>query len=234
MSVKRRDLLKSAPVGLLALGVPALPRAAQVEQAAPVAPQAYTFLRPSEAAFIERLSEHMVPADDLSPSGFQLGIALYIDRALSSGWGKGERLYQQGPFAEGTPAQGYQLGLPPARLFRVATAGLFVHVRQTTQRAWSELDEAGFETLLQQLAGNQQVLDGVPSGVYFEMLYGLVREGLFADPAYGGNRDKGGWRLLGFPGVIQSNRRNIVRFHDRPYRAEPLAIADVSGWSGER
>ena len=33
------------------------------------------------------------------------------------------------------------------------------------------------------------------------MLHGHLQEGVFADPAHGGNRDKAGWRFLGHPGV---------------------------------
>ena len=35
-------------------------------------------------------------------------IATYIDRALAGSWGKGDRLYMQGPWARGTANQGYQ------------------------------------------------------------------------------------------------------------------------------
>ena len=51
-------------------------------------------------------------------------------------------------------------------------------------------------------AGVQDVvlaeLEGTP---FFEALLGHTREGLFADPVHGGNRDMLGWRLLGHPGA---------------------------------
>jgi gluconate 2-dehydrogenase gamma chain len=53
-------------------------------------------------------------------------------------------------------------------------------------------------------------------------------EGLFADPIYGGNRDKAGWRMVGFPGVIATHQRNIVTYKNKRYPAEPMGIADVS------
>ena len=34
-------------------------------------------------------------------------------------------------------------------------------------------------------------------------------EGFFADPMYGGNRDKVGWKMIGFPGVD----RDLLRTH---------------------
>src|SRR6267378_2044005 len=78
----------------------------------------YTFLNLAEAAFIEALVDHMVPADELTPKGTDIGINVYIDRALAGSWGKGDRLYMQGPWKVGVPSQGYQLPLTPAQLYR--------------------------------------------------------------------------------------------------------------------
>src|SRR4051812_46807384 len=65
----------------------AQPAAAQADQAATPAP-GYTWLNLDEAAFVEALVDHMVPEDELTPKGTDLGINIYIDRALASGWGK--------------------------------------------------------------------------------------------------------------------------------------------------
>jgi gluconate 2-dehydrogenase alpha chain len=37
------------------------------------------------------------------------------------------------------------------------------------------------------------------------MLRAHLQEGLFADPAHGGNRDKLGWKFLGHPGIWLEN-----------------------------
>ena len=44
-----------------------------------------------------------------------------------------------------------------------------------------------------------------PQREFFTLLRAHLQEGLFADPAYGGNRDKLGWRFLGHPGVWFEN-----------------------------
>src|SRR5215213_8218198 len=44
-----------------------------------------------------------------------------------------------------------------------------------------------------------------PQQDFFGMLRAHLQEGLFADPAYGGNRDKLGWKFLGHPGVWLEN-----------------------------
>ena len=86
--------------------------------------QGYLWLRPNEQGFVESLVNHMCPADRLSPSGVDMNLNIYFDRALGGDWGQGNRLYLKGPFVKGTPNQGYQLALTPAALFRAGTEGL--------------------------------------------------------------------------------------------------------------
>jgi hypothetical protein len=81
------------------------PTAAAPTQSAEAA-QAYIFLSPPEAAFIEAAVDRLIPADDLSPSGTDCGVATFIDRQLAGAWGRGDRLYMQGPWLKGTPTQG--------------------------------------------------------------------------------------------------------------------------------
>ncbi len=70
----RRDFLKGAVVGgaAAATATPAIvPQEAQAQQPAPAAPPpaGYAFLNLDEAAFVEALVDHMVPADELTPEG---------------------------------------------------------------------------------------------------------------------------------------------------------------------
>jgi gluconate 2-dehydrogenase gamma chain len=53
-------------------------------------------------------------------------------------------------------------------------------------------------------------------------------EGMFSDPIYGGNRDKVGWRMIGFPGVIGFNREHVKNYLDRELPGEPISIEDMS------
>jgi len=231
---QRRGFLKAGLLGGAAAAAPlgaavAAPATAPATApaAAPSAPAGWQFFRPSEAEFAEHLADHMVPADDLSPSGTALGIPVYIDRALAGAWGQGERLYLQGPFAPGTPNQGYQLPLTPAQLFRAGFESLDDALRRRHGRAFAQLDAAAKEAVLQALQAGQLPL-AVPTATWWAHTYQLVMEGLFADPVHGGNRDKAGWRLVGFPGVVQTHRRNIVAFRGKPFPHQPLGIADLA------
>lgn len=229
----RRAFLKSAVAGSAAAATAALPlspaaQAAQPAAAAPAQP-GYLYLNPDEQAFVEAVVDHMIPADEYTPKGTDVGINIYIDRALASGWGKGERLYMQGPWKRGTASQGYQLPMTPAQLYRAGIAAANRACVKAQGKRFEQLGAAQREDFLKAWqAGKVEFDDGLPARTFFNMLYQNVMEGLFADPVYGGNRDKAGWKLIGFPGVVAVHARNVGKFRDKPYVANPLGIADLS------
>ena len=55
-----------------------------------------------------------------------------------------------------------------------------------------------------------------------------TRQGFYADPIYGGNRNKAGWRLIGFPGAIAVHRENVEKYRDKKFPADPISISDMS------
>jgi len=231
----RRDFLKGAVVGgaAAATATPAImPQGAQAQQPAPAAappPATYAFFNLEEAAFVEALVDHMVPADNLSPKGTDIGINIYVDRALAGAWGNGDRLYMQGPWKRGVPSQGYQLPLTPAQFYRAGIAATNAHCRKTYSKRFDQLSEAQREEVLQALSAGRVNFDGeVPARAFWGMVYQTVMEGMFSDPIHGGNRNKAGWKLIGFPGAIAVHRENIEKFKDKPFPNDPVSIADMS------
>jgi gluconate 2-dehydrogenase gamma chain len=232
----RRDFLKGAVGGAAAATTatvitpqPAASAEAAAANAAAPAAQGYAFLNIDEAAFVEALVDHMVPADDLTPSGTDIGIAIFIDRALGGAWGNGDRLYMQGPWKQGAPSQGYQLPLTPAQLYRAGIAATNAHCRKAYGKTFDALDEAQREDVLQGLSNAKIKFDlGPPVRVFWSALYQTVMEGMFSDPIYGGNRNKAGWKLIGFPGAVAVHRENVEKYRDKPFPNDPVGIADMS------
>jgi gluconate 2-dehydrogenase gamma chain len=233
----RRDFLKTAVVGGAAAATTGIaqPQSAQAQQpaaaaaAAPPGPATYEFLNLDEAAFVEALVDHMVPADDLSPKGTDLGINVYIDRALAGAWGKGDRLYMQGPWKRGVPNQGYQLPLTPAQLYRAGIEATNAYCHKTYGKPFDRLDDTQREAVLVGLSSAKITFDsGLPVRTFWGTVYQTVMEGMFADPIYGGNRNKAGWKMLGFPGAIAVNRENVAKFRDKEFPNDPVGIADIS------
>ena len=244
----RRAFLKRAVVGGAVAVIVPQPQTAPAQQGAPapaqqVAPPpvqqaapalspasvAYSYLNLEEQAFVETLVDHMVPADALSPKGTDIGINIYIDRALAGSWGKGERLYMQGPWKLGVPSQGYQLPLTPAELYRAGIAAANAFCVKTYGKSFDKITESQREEFLLGLqAGKVTFENGPPARVFFTTMYQTVMEGMFSDPIYGGNRNKAGWKIIGFPGVIAVHYQNVEKFRDKKYTTDPLSIADMS------
>jgi len=229
--VGRRDFLKSAVVGGAAAattGTAVVSEAAQA-QPAPAPPPSYTFLNTEEAAFVAVMADHMIPADELSPKGTDMGLAVYIDRALASAWGKGDRLYMSGPWKLGVPSQGYQLPLTPAQLYRAGIEATNLYCTKTYGKTFDKITEAQREEVLQGLSrGTITFASGLPVRDFWNAAYQTVIEGLFSDPIYGGNRNKASWRMLGFPGLPATYADKIDQYRNKRYLTEPQSIADFS------
>ena len=235
----RRDFLKGAVVGGAAAagGTSAIvtPEIAQAQQTAAAAPSAapepagYAFLNLDEAAFVEALVDHMIPADEVSPKGTDLGVNIYIDRALAGAWGKGERLYMQGPWKQGSPSQGYQLPLTPAQLYRAGIEATNAHCRKVFGKSFDRIESAQREQVLTGLSTGKIAFDnGLPARLFWATLYQTVIEGMYSDPIYGGNRNKAGWAIIGFPGIIAVHRDHVEQYRGKPFPNKPLGISDMS------
>ena len=228
----RRDFLKTALVGGAAAagGTATTPDIAQAQQpAAQAAAAGYAFLNLDEAAFVEALVDHMIPADEISPKGTDLGVNIYIDRALAGAWGKGERLSMQGPWKLGAPSQGYQLPLTPAQLYRAGIEATNAHCRKAYGETFDRIEDAQRQEVLIGLSTGKITFDsGLPVRVFWTTLYQTVIEGMYSDPIYGGNRNKAGWAIIGFPGVIAVHRDHVEKYRGKPFPNKPLGISDMS------
>jgi gluconate 2-dehydrogenase gamma chain len=204
------------------------PSRATTSQPAPEV-EPFVVLTALEAAFIVAAVDTLIPADEFSPSGSDCGVAIFIDHQLGSAWGGGAKMYRAGPYLKGKPEQGYQLALTPREFF---AAGI------TAANAWSRKNYGGkdFDRLspsdrvaaLKAMEDGRAVFENFDAKAFFGQLHGITMAGFFADPIYGGNRDKIGWKVLGFPGLPATYADKIDAYRDKRYVAEPQSIADFS------
>jgi gluconate 2-dehydrogenase gamma chain len=187
---------------------------------------AFLFFTAPEAAFVEAALASLIPADELGPGAREAGVAYFIDRELAGAFGAAARSYRQGPWPEGTPEQGFQSRLTPKEIYRVAIAETDAYCRAQYGKPFDALGAPQREEVLTGLESGAIALASVSARMFFGLLWSNAQEGFFADPMYGGNRDKAGWALVGFPGVAASYIDEITR-HNVPYRVVPVSIADV-------
>ena len=103
------------------------------------------------------------------------------------------------------------------------------YVYKTYGKAFDRIEEAQRQEVMVGLAtGKVNFESGLPARVFWSMAYQTVMEGMFSDPIYGGNRNKAGWRMLGFPGAIAVHRDNIEKYRDKEFPTDPVGIADMS------
>jgi len=188
--------------------------------------QAYVYLTPQEVEFVEAAVARLIPADELGPGAKEAGVAYFIDQQLGGAWGAMARNYRQGPWPEGTPQQGYQSPLTPKEVYRAAIPELDAACVSRFQKPFAQLQPAEQDQVLSELETGKLALASVPGPFFFNLLLANTMEGFFADPIYGGNRDKVAWKLVGFPGVAASYGEYIEK-HGVPYNAEPVSIADM-------
>jgi gluconate 2-dehydrogenase gamma chain len=186
--------------------------------------KAYTFFTQAESAFIEAAVARLIPADGLGPGALEADVPYFIDQQLMGDYGAGARFYTQGPFGATTPYQGYQLPLTPRQLYRAGIAATNRYCAEHYGKRFAQLTATQQDDVLRALegiAGDTELTD-VPGATFFTQLLTDTKDGFFADPAYGGNTDMLGWKLVGFPGVAA--RYTDVLGRNEPYSVQPVDI----------
>jgi gluconate 2-dehydrogenase alpha chain len=139
-------------------------------------------LTPYEARTAAAVFERLFPADENGPGATEIGVIAYLDRALA------------GAYREKTEA------------YRIGLATLDLAARGRHGAPFADCDSTHQDALVGQLEREELPdFEVPPQRDFFEMLRAHLQEGLFADPAYGGNRGKLGWRFLGHPGIWLEN-----------------------------
>lgn len=135
-----------------------------------------------EARVLSAVFDTLFPEDAYSLAASALGAVTYVDRALA------------GAYAD--KAETYRLGL----------AALDQASFRLNHKWIADLDGEQLRDLVARLErGDLPDFYSPRPQAFFQLLRAHLQEGLFADPLYGGNRDKQGWKFLGHPGVWLEN-----------------------------
>jgi gluconate 2-dehydrogenase gamma chain len=221
-SNSRRDFVKSA---LITISSATLAGTGPALGAIPIPDNEQRFFNDSEKEFLRVAVDRLIPPDEHWPGAAEAGVVNYIDLQMGGAWGHGDLLYMSGPHRQGSWTQGYQLEYTPADLFRRSIAAIN---KQCSAKGtpFSSMSNAEKDTFLTRLEKGELHLDGVPSDVFFEALLDQTVQGFLSDPIYGGNKDKVGWRMLGFPGAY-ADYFDLVDKHGIEFKREPMGIGDT-------
>lgn len=199
-----------------------------------VRPGPWQFFTPEEAVVVEALVDRLIPPDPQWPGGKDAGCAVYIDRQLAGPYGSSRGLYMRPPFQDGDKQQGPQSPLTPAMRYRQSLAALEKYCRaRFAGKGFAEVPADQQDDVISGMEKGSVQLPGLSARGFFDLLVQNTKEGFFADPIYGGNRDMAGWRMIGFPGA-RYDYRDWVEQHNQHYPRAPVSIGGRPDWTVHR
>jgi len=196
---------------------------------------ALLFLNDHEARTVAAVAERIVPGDEYGAGATDADVATYVDRALAG-------------FSTALQPV-YRLGIRDLdRFCRTAHGTAFFELDAQRQddvvrrflgpesgddaAAWKPAgeDDYDFDGRTSRPADELDRARGARADRnLLQRFFAVIREhtieGMFCDPAYGGNRNACGWRLVGFPGVQwgYDNEQMQAGFDGRQIPVQTLA-----------
>jgi gluconate 2-dehydrogenase gamma chain len=190
-----------------------------------VKPGPWVFFTSEEGAAVEALVDRLIPPDPETPGGKDCGCAVFIDRQLADAYGSAAGLYWRPPFLPATPQQGLQGPFTPAQLYRRTLAALDQYCRTTyAGKTFAQIPGSEMDHVIAAMESGSLQLQGTVAKAFFRVLLQDTRQGFFADPVYGGNRDMAAWKMIGFPGA-RYEYRDWVERHNEHYPHPPISVA---------
>lgn len=169
------------------------------------------FLFLDEASALDALVARIVPGDASDPGAREAGVVTYIDRALA------------GPYAEWGAA--YREGLRLLNAYALEKHGAKFHA----------LPESEQDAIITALEANEiPGFGGNGSADFFAMVWAHTIEGLLGDPAYGGNRNGVGWKLIGFPGAHYGYSAEEMQYGADLTTKPLMTLADIGRLAQDR
>lgn len=215
-----------------------LTNAIQYEEPPPIPmmppdPTILRFFTPHEARTVDAMTARILPGSPEDPGAREAGVMNYIDYKLSIDQGFNEATYRQPPYVQiyegdappqDAPANtiwvpadqieryGYQSILTPREVFRLGLAAVDTFTNSRFGKNFVDLSEAQQDEIITAMANGEATGFGPITGEsFFHVVRRHVSEGMFSDPAYGGNREMVGWKLIGYPGAQRAYTEHDIR-----------------------
>lgn len=213
-------------------------------------PGKLVFFTLDEARTVEALTATILPGTPEDPGAREAGVVMYIDGLLWFDRGFGTRTYYLPPFAvtyEGdSPPEvpefvdsdvlwvpqemisrfGWQSILTPREFYRMGIQAVNSYASNNHGDVYANLSAELQEEVMTALADDQfDPIGSMPSSEFFDLLRQHTIEGMFGDPAYRGNKDMVGWRLIGYPGAQRAYTPRNMQDEAYHLEREPQSLA---------
>ncbi len=165
--------------------------------------EVYLFFNQTEAATVKAMAAQIIPGSASDPGAAEAGAHVYIDHALNGAYSSQQQSYKRGLAAVNAYAQSlYKKNVPDITVSQ--QNGILADMQ----------------------AGKPTNFYGPSAAAFLTTVISHVREGTFADPAYGGNLNMVGWKMIGFPGAqVAYGDTDMVTTADQSKKS-PISLAD--------
>lgn len=207
----------------------------------------FTAFTEYQGAMVEALVAQYIPGTEDDPGAREAGVVHYIDFILSTNSGLHQPIYTLGPYArayegESPPAEdddetvwvhasqisryGFQAALSPLGVYQLGLEAIHNYALETYGTLVPDLSSEQLEEIIWALLNDEiPGFEEFPPSSFFHVLRRHTAEGMFCDPAYGGNQDLVGWALVGYPGAQRAYSREELHTMDPP--RPPQALRDM-------
>src|SRR5699024_2102711 len=169
------------------------------------------FSNKAHFAILSAACERIYPEDDNGPGAIKLDAPYFIDHQLAGAYGNNSNEYMQGPFKKGSPFQGYQTRLKRHEIFMQGILEIDSQSKKEYDDKFVEIEDEDKDDLLSKFESDDIDMKGVKSSDFFNLLREATLAGVYADPLYGGNAEKEGWKMKEYPGSQMSYTSEIEK-----------------------
>jgi gluconate 2-dehydrogenase gamma chain len=186
-SLTRRNLFRWGGLAGIAIAIPAAGtahvRVAVADpQSAAEASKAAVPLTAEQDAVLTAFVDRLIPSDATGPGAVQAGVPAFIARSLQGGLSGGlEKL---------------------AGFYAANLAAVDAYAQKAYGATLASLSAASQDLVVADVQSGKATGFTPDAATFFATIREHTLEGMFSDPAYGGNQNFAGWDLIGYSGVV--------------------------------
>jgi gluconate 2-dehydrogenase gamma chain len=185
-SLTRRSLLKWGGVAGIAVAIPAagtahVPVALAASTSAAEPRAAGAALTTEENAVLTAFVDRLIPTDATGPGAVEAGVATFIANSLEGGISGGLAKL--------------------AGFYAANLAAVDAYAQTAYGGTFASLSPASQDSVVADVESGKATGFNPDAPTFFATIREHTLEGMFSDPAYGGNQNFAGWDLIGYTGV---------------------------------
>jgi gluconate 2-dehydrogenase gamma chain len=183
----RRNLLRWGGVAGIAMAIPAagtahVPVALADSQPAKEVGAAAVSLTADQDAVLTAFVDRLIPSDETGPGGVEAGVPSFIARSLEGGISGGLKKL--------------------AGFYTTNLAAVDAYAQTAYGATFASLSSANQDLVVGDIESGKATGFTPDAPTFFATIREHTLEGMFSDPAYGGNKNFAGWDLIGYTGVV--------------------------------